>query len=141
MGKNAHHALREVAFLKNRASFYIVLGLIILAAIGMAGSLLANPAGFLQRIAVVVLIGAAIYFVVKRFYLTKPEKREQRAFVKAAKKSKKRLQQQKDSVQNPRRSGATITSMKKTLKTKKKPSAHLTVIEGKKGKKKNRASF
>lgn len=126
--------------MKNRTSYYFVVGLITLAAIGVAGNFIANPVGFLKRIAVFVMIGAAIYFVVKRFYLAKPEKREQRAFVKAAKKSKKRLQQ-KEVSPSPRRSGATITSLKKNLKTKKKPSSHLTVIEGKKGKKKNRASF
>ena len=140
MEKNAHHALREVDFLKNRTSYYIVLGLITLAVIGVTGSVFANPTGFLKRIAIVVIVGAAIYFVVKRFYLTKPEKRDQRAFVKAAKKSKKRLLQ-KDTNPNPRRTSGTVTTMKKNVKPKKNSGAHLTVIEGKKGKKKNRASF
>jgi mannitol-specific phosphotransferase system IIBC component len=138
--KNAYYAFREVAFLKNRTSYYFVLGLISLAAIGLVGRLFANPTGFLTRIAVVVIVSAVIYFVVKRFYMTKPEKRDQRAFVKAAKQSKKRLLQ-KDTASSPRRSGGTVTSMKKGLKSKKTPSANLTVIEGKKGKKKNRASF
>jgi mannitol-specific phosphotransferase system IIBC component len=140
MKKNAYHAFREVAFLKNQTSYFIVLGLISLAAIGVAGSLIANPTGFLTRIAVMVIVSAAIYFVVKRLYLTKPDKRDQRAFVKAAKQSKKRLLQ-KDTASTPRRSGGTVTSMKKNLKSKNAPGAHLTVIEGKKGKKKNRASF
>jgi mannitol-specific phosphotransferase system IIBC component len=138
--KIAHHAFREVAFLKNRASYYFVFGLISLAAIGVVGRLIANPSGFLTRIAIVAIISAAIYFVVKRFYLTKPEKRENRAFAKAAKQSKKRLQQ-KEPTQTSRRSSGTVTSLKKNTKAKKSPSAHLTVIEGKKGKKKNRASF
>ena len=140
MRKNAHHAFREVAFLKKQTSFYIVLGLICLAAIGIFGRLFANPSGFLTRIAVIVVIGAVIYFVVKRFNLIKPMKREQRAFVKAAKQSKKRLLQ-KETNPNPRHSSGTVTSMKKDSKSKKSPGAHLTVIEGKKGKKKNRASF
>lgn len=126
--------------MKNRISMYIVWGLIILAAIGVAGSYMANPTGFLKNIAIMLAIGAAIYFIVKYFNRSNPEKREQRAFVKAAKQSKKRLQQ-KDTVRSTRRASQSITTIKKNLKSKKKPTAHLTVIEGKKGKKKNRASF
>lgn len=136
----AHYALREVAFLKNRTSLLIVMGLIILAAIGVAGNYIANPTGFLKSIAVVLVVSTAVYFIVRRFYNSNPEKREQRAFVKAAKRSKKRLHQ-KESGQGMRRSISPITTMKKNMKSKKKPTAHLTVIEGKKGKKKNRASF
>lgn len=127
--------------MKNRTASFIVSGLIILAAIGAVGSFIANPAGFLQRIAVMILIGAIIYFLVRRFYQSSPGKQEQRAFVKAAKRSKKRFLQ-KDGIQAQRRSNVgSLTSLKKSNKSKKKSPAHLTVIEGKKGKKKNRASF
>ncbi len=126
--------------MKNRTSMYIVWGLIILAAIGVAGSYMSNPTGFLKSIAVMLAVGAAIYFIVKYFNRSNPEKREQRAFVKAAKQSKKRLQQ-KETDRSSRRASQSITTIKKNLKSKKKPTAHLTVIEGKKGKKKNRASF
>jgi uncharacterized membrane protein YfcA len=136
----AHYALREVAFLKNRTLLVIVVGLIILAAIGVAGSYIANPTGFLKSVGGILLIGAVIYFIIRYFSRSNPEKREQRAFIKAAKKSKKRLQQ-KEAGQFTRRTTPTITSIKRTLKPKKKPTSHLTVIEGRKGKKKNRASF
>lgn len=126
--------------MKNQTSLFIVLGLIILAAIGVAGSYIKNPTGFIQTIAVMLVVGAVIYFIVKRFYHSNPEKREQRAFIKAAKKSKKRLNQKETSL-SPRRTASAITTMKKNIRPKKKTSAHLTVIEGKKGKKKNRASF
>jgi hypothetical protein len=136
----AYYALREVAFLKNQTSFIIVLGLILLAAIGVASSYIANPMGFIKSIAVILIVGAVVYFIVRRFSHSNPEKREQRAFIKAAKKSKKRLHQ-KETNQNPRRTSSAITTMKKNIRTKKSSTAHLTVIDGKKGKKKNRASF
>lgn len=129
-----------MAFLKNQTSFIIVLGLVILAAIGVAGSYIDNPTGFIKSIAVMLIAGVVVYFIVKRFLLSNPDKREQRAFIKAAKKSKKRLHQ-KEATVHPRRTSSAITTMKKNIKTKKSSTAHLTVIDGKKGKKKNRASF
>jgi amino acid transporter len=139
--KNAYDALREVAFLKNRTSLFVVGGLIILAIIGVVSSFSANPAGFIQGIAVIALICLVIYFVVRNFSTSSPHKKEQRAFLKAARKSKKRLQL-KGGESIPKNSAhGTLSPLKKGTKTKKKAPAHLTVIEGKKGKKKNRASF
>jgi hypothetical protein len=129
-----------VAFLKNQTSLIFVLGLILLAAIGVLGSYIANPVGFLKSIVAMLVIGAAIYFIARRFFYSNPEKREQRAFIKAARKSKKRLIQ-RESGQSQRRTSSPITTMKKNIRTRKKATVHLTVIEGKKGKKKNRASF
>ncbi|WP_245917292.1 MULTISPECIES: SA1362 family protein [Bacillus] len=129
-----------MAFLKNRTASIMAICITILAAIGIIGSLISNPAGFLQRIAVIVLIVAAVYFLFRRFYQSSPEKQEQRAFVKAAKKSKKRLHH-KDGGQNKQRANVrSLASLRKNKATKKHPS-HLTVIEGKKGKKKDRATF
>jgi predicted lipid-binding transport protein (Tim44 family) len=131
-----------VAFLKNRTFVYVVVGgLIILALIGLVGTFIANPAGFIQRIAVIALIGITAYFLVRKFSKSSPQKKEQRAFLKAAKKSKKRLQQKSGDTTVKTSSLGTLASLKKSNKTKKKSPAHLTVIDGKKGKKKNRASL
>jgi len=130
-----------VAFLKNRTSVIIVGILIILAILGLFGSFTANPAGFIQRIAVIAMIGLVIYFLVRKFSNSSPQKKEQRAFLKAAKKSKKRLQQKSGDTNVKTSSLGTLTTLKKSNKTKKKSPAHLTVIDGKKGKKKNRASL
>ena len=130
-----------MAFLKNRTSVIIVGILIILAILGLFGSFTANPAGFIQRIAVIAMIGLVIYFLVRKFSNSSPQKKEQRAFLKAAKKSKKRLQQKSGDTNVKTSSLGTLTSLKKSSKTKKKSPAHLTVIDGKKGKKKNRASL
>jgi predicted lipid-binding transport protein (Tim44 family) len=131
-----------VAFLKNRTFVYVVVGgLIILALIGLVGTFTANPAGFIQRIAVIALIGITVYFLVRKFSKSSPQKKEQRAFLKAAKKSKKRLQQKSGDTTVKTSTLGTLASLKKSNKTKKKSPAHLTVIDGKKGKKKNRASL
>lgn len=136
----AYYALREVAFLKNQTSLIVVLGLVILAVIGVTSSYINDPMGFIKSIAIMLVVGVVVYFIFKRFVLSNPDKREQRAFIKAAKKSKKRLNQ-KDAAISPRRTASTITTIKKNIRTKKSSTAHLTVIDGKKGKKKNRASF
>ncbi|MBS4215696.1 hypothetical protein KHA99_25065 [Bacillus sp. FJAT-49825] len=126
--------------MKNRTSAYIVGVLIILALLGLYGSFTADPAAFLQKIAVFVLIGLVIYFVVRKFSNSSPQKKEQRAFLKAARRSKKRLQHRSGEPNAKGSTLGTLTTLKKG-KAKKKPPAHLTVIDGKKGKKKNRASF
>lgn len=125
--------------MKNRNSVYIVSGLIALAIIGVSSSIISNPAGFLKRIAVILLVGAVIFFIFRRVMQAGPGKSEQRAFVRAAKKSKKRYHLQDSAkTSNRKSSGGSLTSIKKP---RKKSSAHLTVIQGKKGKKKDRASL
>ena len=128
--------------MKNRTFVNVVVGgLIILALLGLVGTFTANPGGFIQRIAIIALIVLAAYFLIRKFSKSNPQKKEQRAFLKAAKKSKKRLQQKGGDGAVKTSPLGTLASLKKSNKTKKKSPAHLTVIDGKKGKKKNRASL
>ena len=128
----------EVAFLKNRISTFFVVCLIALAALGMVSLLVSNPSGLLLNFAIMIATGAVIFFLVKRFYLPSPEKREQRAFVRAAKRSLKRKQQKESGKQTRKTNVSNITSIRAR---KKQTNNHLTVIEGKKGKRKNRVSL
>ena len=128
----------EVAFLKNRISTFFVVCLIALAALGMVSLLVSNPSGLLLKFAIMIATGAVIFFLVKRFYLPSPEKREQRAFVKAAKRSLKRKQQKESGKQTRKSNVSNITSIRAR---KKQTNNHLTVIEGRKGKRKNRVSL
>jgi ABC-type nickel/cobalt efflux system permease component RcnA len=130
-----------VAFLKNRTSSLIFGGVIVLALIGIFGMLFKNPTQFLQGIAVILLIGIAIYFIIRLIYRGNPQKKEQRAFLKAAKQSKKRLQRKGVNTHSKTSSLGMLTTLKRPAKRKRNTTAHLTVIDGKKGKKKNRASF
>lgn len=106
--------------------------MIIFAVIGIGSYLIENPAEFLKRIAVMILFGFTIFLIYKRFYKASPARKDQKAFLRAAKKTKRKIHRKKpeDGVKLSRLTGL-----------RKKSSAHLTVIEGKKNKKKNRASF
>ena len=81
-----------MAFLKNRISVPLVGSVIVLGIIGLIGAFTSDPIGFLQSIAVFALVGLAIFFVFRLIVRANPQKKEQQAFIKAAKKSKKRLQ-------------------------------------------------
>lgn len=124
--------------MKNQFSFYIIVGLIALAAVGIISKLVQDPGGFIKMIAGMALIVAVIYFLFRRFSQTSPSKNhEQRAFKKAAKRSKRRFQTKENATPSKRSSIGSLSAARK----KRKDTSHLTVIEGKKGKKKNRASF
>ncbi|MBY0122424.1 hypothetical protein H0173_10860 [Bacillus sp. S/N-304-OC-R1] len=125
--------------MKNRISLLIISGLVLLAVLGVSTSMISNPAGFLRRIAVILLVGAVVYYIFQRFYRASPRKQEQRAFNRAAKKSKRRFSHADTGKGSNRKSNpATLTSIKRP---RRKSTTHLTVIEGKKGKKKDRASL
>ncbi|WP_302847193.1 SA1362 family protein [Bacillus sp. OK048] len=130
-----------MAFLKNRISVPLVGSVIVLGIIGIIGAFTSNPIGFLQSIAVFALVGLAIFYVFRLIAKANPQKKEQQAFIKAAKKSKKRLQSKTGEQQTKSSSLGSLASLKKSNKIKKKSPVHLTVIDGKKGKKKNRASL
>ncbi len=138
--------IREVDFLKNRMISYIVFGVIGLAVIGLLSKIINNPAGFFKGIAIILGVAAVVFLLVKLLYKPSPEKSEQRAFIKAAKKSSKRKQQKDPKPQNrmklKQKKKSNLTSIKSARRLRKKNERpQLTVIEGKKGKKKNRASF
>lgn len=136
--ENDYDAVREVAFLKNRISVPLVGSVIVLGIIGIIGAFAGDPFGFLENLLVFALVGLAIYFVFRLIRRSNPRNKEQQAFIKAAKKSKKRLQSKGAEQSAKSTSLGSLTSLKKT---KKKSPVHLTVIDGKKGKKKNRASL
>lgn len=123
--------------MNNRTSKYLVTGLIVLSIIGIVSKLISDPVGVIKTLAVVALVGAVIYYLVRRFSGTSPGKQQQRAFLKAAKRSKKRFQAKETSSSSKRSKIRSLAS----ARNKKKDASHLTVIDGKKSKKKNRASF
>ncbi|MEW8971098.1 MAG: SA1362 family protein [Mesobacillus sp.] len=123
--------------MKNRASKYIVSGLIVLAIFGFAITLFTDPLSILTMIATIALVGALIYFLVTRLTSSSSGRQQQRAFQKAAKRSKKRFPTKDTNVSSKRSKIRSLAS----ARNKKKDASHLTVIDGKKGRKKNRASF
>lgn len=105
----------------------------LLAVIGFGTLLFTNPASLFKQIMFAVLVIAAVFFIYRIWSGKKSNAKEQRNFIKAARKSKRRLKKRQASGK------PTVQARKKSIR--KKSDVQLTVIEGKKGKKKNRAIF
>ena len=91
------------------------MGMIVLAAIGLISQLINDPGSFIRMIAIMAVVVAVIYFLVQRFSQANPsQKHEQQAFIKAAKKSKKRLKKKDNTSLQPKRTsiGSLIRSKK-----------------------------
>ncbi|MBS4217176.1 hypothetical protein KHA96_02475 [Bacillus sp. FJAT-49711] len=102
----------------------------VIAIIGLGSYIFNNPAGLFRQIFIMVLVAFAIYFIYRIWAGRKPDHRENRSFAKAARLSKKRNRVSHQPSGQIR---------KKPLR--KRSAAHLTVIDGKKSKKKDRAIF
>lgn len=121
----------EVALLNVRNWFVGVI--VLLAAVGLGITLFKNPAGLMRQLLFMAIAITAIYVIYRIWAGKKQGSKENRSFAKAAKQSKRRAKSKKSSV------STASHSRKKPLR--KKSTAHLTVIEGKKNKKKDRAIF
>lgn len=122
----------------NRTISYFIYGIIALGVLGLLNILFTNPLGLFKNIVMIAVIVGIVYFLYTQLIRNS---KDQRAFRKAVRQSKKRnkgrlTQAKKNNVTN-------LTAAKSfhKIKTRKKSDVQLTVIEGKKNKKKNRASF
>ncbi|MBM7693270.1 putative membrane protein YhiD involved in acid resistance [Peribacillus deserti] len=126
----------------NRPVSFLIFGIIFLGAIGLLGNLLSDPAGFIKNAVILALTIGIVIFAVKRLTRSKPNAKHERSFMKAARDSKKRVKTRDaakgkaDNVQS-----FSLAKNLKKARNKSRSDIHLTVIEGKKGKKKNRALF
>lgn len=122
----------------NRRSMNIfIIVVLALGAIGLLTTLVKNPMWLLQQIAFYTVIAGAI-FLLYRYTMQRRIGQNHSAYAKAAKQSKRRLDDRDSkvkSISQARKNQKKASALKKTRQT------HLTVIEGKKGKKKNRAFF
>lgn len=118
----------------------IVLAIIMLGAIGLITTLVTNPLGFFKQIAIYAAIAGVIYLLY-RLFIRKSTGSVYSTYTKAAKRSKRRFNDKKSGGTKVRNIAHAKKAIKSTAIRKKNPTTHLTVIEGKKGKKKNRASF
>ncbi|MBO8176763.1 MAG: hypothetical protein H0Z31_04805 [Bacillus sp. (in: Bacteria)] len=112
---------------------FVVISVIgLLAIVGLLTTIMQEPIQLLKQLVFIAVAIGLFFFFYHLFWKAQPKRKEQRAFRKAALQSKKRLKkrQQKDQSKRP-------NSWKK--EHRKRSNVHLTVIEGKKGKKKNRA--
>ncbi len=132
----------------NRRRNVFVLVLIGLSVFGLLSTLLFEPGQLLKQLAIYAFFGVVIFLIYKWFVRRRIGGKEHSAYLRAAKQSAKRFNDQgsrKSNVLGSINKKASLTSVKKPNQssTPKKKSAptHLTVIDGKKGKKKNRAFF
>ncbi|WP_455662350.1 SA1362 family protein [Pradoshia sp.] len=132
---------------RNKSSIiiYVLLGL---AVLGLIYTLQFEAVSFIRSLLIGAVIIGVIYLVYRRFIMkgsSGNSGKERQAYQKAARVSSKK---HKQDTMKPRRSkhhnthGLTVIS-KETLinKPRKKSNIQLTVIEGKKARKKNRALF
>ncbi|MEH6936283.1 SA1362 family protein [Bacillus sp. JJ664] len=123
----------------------IFYGMIALALFGLIAELINDPAKLLQRILFIGLILLVLYFIYRVFTSSNSQRSQQDSYRKAAKQTVKKYNTQKTSSVKKSLNKSKPTSRKSTssplLRKRTKDSSHLTVIEGEKGKKKDRASY
>jgi amino acid permease len=127
-----------VDLLKSRFIQIVVLTLILLGCFGLLHTLFINPVHLIKQfVFIFILLGA--FYLLYMFYMRKRlGGKEYISYMKAAKRSIRRYNER-----NHKQRSSKQLSAKKSLRTlqKRDKQPHLTVIEGKKGKKKNRAFF
>lgn len=123
----------------------IFYGMIALALFGLIAELINDPAKLLQRILFIGLILLVLYFIYRVFTSSSSQRSQHDSYRKAAKQTVKKYNTQKTSSVKKSFNKSKPTSRKSTssplLRKRSKDSSHLTVIEGEKGKKKDRASY
>jgi len=116
--------------MRGRSMYFILSSVILLSVVGFLTLLFNNPGSLLRSIFISAVIIGVIYFIARNVITTSASNRgEHRAFLKAAKTSKKRIKRKEVSMKSSTSRGRKF----------RKEAVHLTVIEGKKGKKKSRA--
>ncbi|TLS36358.1 SA1362 family protein [Pseudalkalibacillus caeni] len=128
----------------NRFVQPLIYFIMVLALIGFGWRLITEPMSLLTQILIAVAIAGIFYFIYKRF-IAKQSSPENSAYKRAAKQSLK-MKKRRESTRK-QASHLRLLKSKPLLKNKKnrsnidKKEIPFTVIEGRKGKKKNRALF
>lgn len=126
----------------NRTVSYLMYGVIALGVLGLLSQLFKNPFGLLKSLLITAAIVGIMYFLYRRLTTGKTDRKEQLAFRKAVRQSKKRNKDRSTPI-GKKNNVANMTSSKpvRKINPRRKSDAQLTVIEGKKNKKKNRVSL
>ncbi|GAE36326.1 SA1362 family protein [Halalkalibacter akibai] len=130
---------------------YIVPGVLVLAFIGLGYELIFNPLGFLTRILMIVGF-VALFFLIYRWFMSRrygtplfpSQSGPSRAQLQKAKRTstQRHTSASPTTVLRPNKKITTVPKKRPVRVVKKRRENHnLTVIEGKKNKKKNRAFF
>jgi flagellar biosynthesis/type III secretory pathway M-ring protein FliF/YscJ len=114
--------------------------ILLLGGIGFTHKLFNQPAAIVRQLLLVVFMIAAVY-VIYRLLIRRRIGKEHSSYMKAVHQSKKlHHERDKNTLLKTARAKSTKKGARPSLQ-RKRTTTHLTVIEGKKGKKKNRAFF
>ncbi|MEH7386881.1 SA1362 family protein [Bacillus sp. JJ1521] len=135
--------------MNRRKSNIVVKILLGLGALGFVYTLFTRPGSLLVQAGMIFLFIGIIYLLYKFVFSRRMGGKEQSAYLRAAKQSRKRFKtgsQRKSQTMGMGSKKPTASATKRSTvspihKKRKTNTTHLTVIEGKKGKKKNRALF
>ncbi|MGM9926223.1 MAG: SA1362 family protein [Bacillus sp. (in: firmicutes)] len=122
-----------------RPVYYIVSAFVLLALLGLGSQLFEDPIGTLKTFLIFAAVTGIIIFVVLKFTGSSNQSANQKAYNRAAKQSKKNHQQRSAKTKDSNVVSYSFNHSRKKVKHRKKSNVQLTVIDGKKGKKKNRA--
>src|SRR5690554_4152420 len=123
-----------------RKSYHpLVLTIIGLAIVGLGYQLVVSPGAFISRILITIGIIAVLFFVVTRFVMPRIM-RNNGMYVRAAKSSQAKKQAPKQPISFKKAKKEKRKRISRPL-VKRQSNVKLTVIEGKKNKKKSRALF
>jgi len=114
--------------LKKKLFTSIVFAVLILASLEFVNRLVFHPFLIFRDLFITAVI-VGVIFLAYHFLSTMSKNKEQRAFLKAARQSRKRLKKQG-------KTAKTVYRAQKAIRSR--STAHLTVIEGRKGKKLSR---
>ncbi|KIL45962.1 SA1362 family protein [Jeotgalibacillus campisalis] len=122
------------------AVFYSVIAL---ASFGLIYTLVTDPASLLRRIAIYAAIIGVIYLLYRLWSSRKPGRQDQQAFKKAVRQSKKRYGNpvSASKLKSPGKQPSKKAIPLKRSSVSRIDGPKLTVIEGKKGKKKKKISL
>lgn len=114
---------------------YVVIAL---AVVGLISALIVDTAGLITSIFTSLLIGALLFGAIYLFFIKRKRSDELTKYRKAVKQSKRKYNTNTKKTSMP--TSLNMSSMKLS-NSNRKDAPHLRVIEGNKGKKKNRASL
>ncbi|WP_459499496.1 SA1362 family protein [Bacillus sp. C1] len=127
-------------------TFALVILIIGLAIFGLVSSAITNPYGMIKNIVIMLLVVSVFYVLYKMFTSSSGSANSQNSYKRAAKQSNRKYGKQNvaplsNSLLKRNASDEKGKKSTSTVLKKKRKQSHLTVIEGKKTKKKDRASF
>ncbi|EEL49320.1 MULTISPECIES: SA1362 family protein [Bacillus cereus group] len=127
-------------------TFALVMLIIGLAIFGLVSSAITDPYGMVKNIAIMLLVVGVFYLLYKMFTSSSGSANSQNSYKRAAKQSNRKYGKQNvaplsNSLLKRNASDDKGKKGNTSVLKKKRKQSHLTVIEGKKNKKKDRASF